>query len=497
MSDPQNQFSNNLYTADQVRELDRIAIEDIGIPGLSLMQRAGGAAFEEFQKAWPDCTQLAVVCGLGNNAGDGYVLARLAKQQQCDVTIIQMGDSSKLKGDARVCFDELRSLSVPIVIPDEIDWTQYEVIVDAIFGTGLDRAVSGDWARVIQAINQSGSPVFALDIPSGLDADTGMPLGVAIEADKTITFIGMKQGLLTGRAGDFCGECIYADLGVPDSVYQKLGQASCHKVEFEQLKKHIPSRKPSTHKGDYGHVLIIGGDAGFAGAARMAAEAAARCGAGLVSVATHPDHAHTLNIGRPELMVHAVERFRDLDPLLSKASVLAIGPGLGQSDWAMQLLARVSETGKPQVWDADALNLLAQDPSQNPYRVITPHPGEAARMLGVATPDIQSDRFSAIRQLQQRYAGVVVLKGFGTLIINQDQEISVCTDGNPGMATGGMGDVLTGIISGLLAQGHSLPEAATLGVCLHSAAADEASELGQRGLLASDLFPYLRYLVNF
>ena len=491
----QQSLPTDLYTAAQVRELDRIAIEEQGIPGLTLMQRAGQAAYDELRRSWPTCQKIAVVCGLGNNAGDGYVLARLAEHDQIDVTVIQIGDVGKLTGDAKTSYEQLNGLSITFSDHNEIDLDQFDVIVDAVFGTGLDREVTGDWASLIQSMNDSQRPILALDIPSGLNADTGMPLGMTVEAEKTITFIGMKQGLLTGQAADYFGQCVYSSLKVPETVFQTLGRASAQRINFDLLKP-IPPRKASSHKGDCGHVLLIGGDQGYAGAVRMAAEAAARCGAGLVSVATHKSHANILNIGRPELMVHAITVDRDLDALLHKATVVAIGPGLGQSDWAKQLIARVAESKLPQIWDADALNLLAEDASPNQNRIITPHPGEAARLLASTVQQVQSDRFAAIHSLQQQYSGVVVLKGFGSLVIDQEQDISVCTDGNSGMASGGMGDVLTGVISGFLAQGCSLSEAAKLGVCLHSAAADEAAELGQRGMLASDLFPYIRFLLN-
>jgi NAD(P)H-hydrate epimerase len=257
-----------------------------------------------------------------------------------------------------------------------------------------------------------------------------------------------------------------------------------------------PPRPKNAHKGLFGHVLVVGGDYGFAGAARMAAEAAARVGAGLVSVATRPEHALLIPVARPELMARGIESPEALGPLLERAGVIAVGPGLGNSDWSAALFSRILETGAQLVVDADALNLLARDPLKRSDWILTPHPGEAARLLGCTSAEVQNDRFAAAAQLQQRYGGVCVLKGCGTVIATETQAPAVCSDGNPGMASGGLGDVLTGTIAGLLAQGLDLHAAALLGVCLHAAAGDRAARDGQRGLLAMDLMSWLRRLMN-
>ncbi len=491
-----NNLPNNLYTAQQVRELDRIAIEEEGIAGLILMQRAGHVAFEYLKKSWPLSKRITVVCGLGNNAGDGYVVARLAQQQSYNVSVIQIGDVAKLKGDALQCYQDLISTGLSIKNISEHSFDNNDVIVDAIFGTGLDRDVTGDFAKIIEIINATNSPVLSIDIPSGLNADTGMPMGLAIQANRTISFIGLKQGLFTGQGRDYCGESEFDDLSIPDSVYKKIPKPNSYRINFDTLKSLIPKRIASSHKGSNGHVLVIGGNKGYAGAARMCAEASARTGAGLVSVATRGEHANTLNIGRPELMVHSVESYKELGRLIKNTSVIAIGPGLAQTEWSIELFARVIEAKQPQVMDADALNLLVKEPYKNNNRIITPHPGEAARLLNCSTQEVQANRFAAVQRLQEIYGGIVVLKGSGTLVMDTAGDISVCSDGNPGMATGGMGDVLTGVIAALVAQGFELDLAAKLGVCLHSAAADEAAVLGECGLLANDLMPYLRYLIN-
>ena len=288
---------------------------------------------------------------------------------------------------------------------------------------------------------------------------------------------------------------LFADLDVPAEVYARVAPAAS-RINLGSENSLFMRRRRTAHKGHFGHVLVVGGDPGYAGAVRLAGEAAVRIGAGLVSVATRSQHAAAICMARPELMVHAVETGAQLSSLLQRANCIAIGPGLGQSEWSSNLFARVMETRLPLVVDADALNLLAADPVRRDNWILTPHPGEAARMLGCRTADIQADRFAAVRNLQQRYGGIIVLKGSGTLIVDERQELAVCDGGNPGMASGGMGDVLTGVIAGLVAQGYALPAAARLGVCVHAAAGDAAAKEGERGLLAGDLMPWIRVLVN-
>jgi hydroxyethylthiazole kinase-like uncharacterized protein yjeF len=256
------------------------------------------------------------------------------------------------------------------------------------------------------------------------------------------------------------------------------------------------SREPTDDKGHFGHVLVVGGESGMSGAARLAGEAAARTGAGLVSVATRTEHAAIISAAVPELMCHGVEDRESLLPLLHRASVVAVGPGLGQSDWAQSLFGVLLQGKLPMVVDADALNLLGIDPLKRDNWILTPHPGEAARLLGQTVEEIQSDRTGSATQLQKKYGGVVVLKGAGTVVVNSEGVVGICGEGNPGMATGGMGDVLTGVIAGLLAQGISLSQAAQLGVCLHARAGDLAAADGEKGLLASDLFPFIRRLLG-
>ena len=497
----------NLYRPDQVQQLDRLIIEQYNIPGMSLMERAGSAAFALIRKRWPRAQRIAILCGAGNNGGDGFVIARLAAAEGMRVVIYQVGDHTALSGDALTAFERLEGSHVDIHPFDEGHALDvFDVIVDCMLGTGLKGDVKGIWRSAIEAINttinsitHARPQVLAVDVPSGLDANTGHVLGAAVRAEACISFIGMKQGLLTGDGPEYCGEISFDDLQSPADVYQQLEPAS-RRIELEEYRRYFSPRSKSAHKGQFGHVLVVGGNHGMSGAARMAAEAALRTGAGIVSVATRLQHAHVLNQGRPELMCHGVEDPHALAPLLAKADVVAIGPGLGQDDWAQAMLAKVLDANLPMVADADALTLLAKDPRTVDNWVLTPHPGEAARLLRVSAEEVQNDRFSAALKIQKQYKGVCVLKGAGTIITSDSVSPAVCDAGNPGMASAGMGDVLSGVIASLMAQSSTgdLPvsEAAAAGVCLHAAAADRAAANGERGLLASDLFPHIRALVN-
>ncbi len=483
-----------LYQTKQVRELDRIAIEDFGIPGITLMECAGQAAFTALQQHWPNAKKILILCGSGNNAGDGYIVAYLAYKKELNVSVLCIGKPGKLTGDALIAYKKAQEAGVSMVSSPSGKVTKamadrVDVIVDALLGTGLKGEVKAIYKEAIELTNNSNTPVLAIDVPSGLNADTGNILGAAIKANLTVTFVGCKQGFFTGQAPEYCGEILYDDLNVPEEVFARV-TSSVEKLYLTKLKP----RSRIAHKGDFGHTLIIGGDHGMAGAARMAGEAAARTGSGLTTIATRPEHITAKN----ELMCYGIKTAKDIKPLLKRATVLVAGPGLGTSPWSKALYQTIAKINMPKVIDADGLNLLAQKPYADKNRVITPHPGEAARLLNSSTREIQNDRFAAIKKLQKKYNGVCVLKGAGTLISGPSGKINICTAGNPGMASGGMGDVLSGIIGGLLAQGLPLEEAAKMGVQLHSEAADLAARQdGERGLLATDLLPFIRKLINF
>lgn len=490
-------FPRALYTAEQTRQLDRRAI-DSGISGIQLMKRAGRAAFEQLLQHFPGPSVITVYCGAGNNAGDGYVIAALAAQRRIPVRLMAVGDPQKLTGEAAQARDyayqegvQAEALKAP---PAE------GVIVDALLGTGIRGEVRPAYAEAIDQINQTGLPVLAVDIPSGLDADTGAVLGVAVRASLTVTFIGVKRGLLSGRGPALCGELVFAGLGIPESVYAQV-PGECRRLVLAEALAALPARAVDAHKGDFGHVMIIGGDKGYGGAAIMAAEAAARTGAGLVSLATRPEHVAPALTRRPEIMVCGVTSGQELEPWLARPTVLVVGPGLGQSPWSEQMLQQALQSGLPVVLDADALNLLAaQRPSVAEARnnwILTPHPGEAARLLDSVTDQVQQDRFAAVAALQKRFGGAIILKGAGSLVATPDGLTGLVTAGNPGMASGGMGDVLSGILGGLLAQGLSVSRAAELGAELHAEAADLAvGDWGERSLLATDLIPAVCQLLQ-
>ena len=494
-----------LYTAAETRELDRLAIDQAGIPGDILMTRAGEAAFLLLREQWPHARDIAVVCGSGNNGGDGYVVALLAAHAGLHPTVFASTPVSALQGDALTMAERVQAEGLPIIelvdanVPD---FSGVDVIVDGVLGTGLRGPVRESLVPLIHSINRSGKPVLALDIPSGLSADSGAAPGDAVRATHTITFIGVKRGLVTGEGPVLTGTLHFDDLRVPEAVYANV-VPQCSRPSLAEFRQHMTPRISTAHKGLFGHVLVVGGDYGYAGAAVLSAQAAARCGAGLVTLATRKEHCTLMTTRQPEVMARGIEKADDLLPLLEKATVVVVGPGLGQGPWGQALLSKVLASELPRVLDADALNLIAiksdakSFPKTSAEQVITPHPGEASRLLGAAIGAVQQDRFAAVFRLQGLSGGTVLLKGAGTLISSDGEILALNTSGNPGMATGGMGDVLSGVIGALLAQGFSAHNAARFGALLHGLAADNAAAKdGERGLLASDLLMPLRHLLN-
>jgi NAD(P)H-hydrate epimerase len=456
------------------------------------MREAGAACWRFAHSRWTACRTIAVVCGRGNNAGDGFVFARLARAAGCVVHVIEI-DSEHFGADALACRNELIESGInPGTDPAALDAA--DLIVDAMFGIGVSRPVAGPFASIVERMNAAPAPVLSIDMPSGIDASTGACRGIAVRAAATISLIAAKQGLYTGDGPAYCGEITVDDLGLDPALHARV-PASAPLFDARDVPCMFSPRRRTAHKGEHGHVLIIGGAPGYSGAARLAGEACARVGAGLVSLAVHRDGAAGANMQRPELMVHAVESGSDLGPLLARASIVAIGPGLGQSNWSQDLLSTVLESKLPLVVDADALNLLALEPARTQRWILTPHPGEAARLLRCTTADIHADRFAAAASLRERYGGIVILKGAGSIIADGALP-GVIAAGNPGMASGGMGDVLTGVVAGLAAQGFELGDAARYGACIHAVAADRAAAAGERGLIAHELMSHLRALVN-
>lgn len=484
-----------IYSVASVREIDRAAIEDHAIAGYTLMKRAGAAAVGAARSKFPDAKRWQVICGSGNNGGDGYVVARLAARDGIAVSVLTLVEPDSLTGDAATAYADFAAEGGVVAMWAGALDGDADLLVDAVLGSGLERDVDGAFADAVKAINAHPARVHAMDIATGINGDTGAVMGCAVKADLTTTFVGLKAGLFLGRGPNFCGEISFAGLDIDDAA--RSGVAALYRrVDDDLLAQALPPRARGAHKGDFGHVLVVGGGPGMPGAARLCGEAALRSGAGRVSIATHPENAALIAATRPELMAHGVSSAAELKALLANVDVVAFGPGLGQTDWARKLYDVLAEDERPAVWDADALNLLAANPRIAENRVITPHPGEAAKLLGIDSNEVQADRPAALRALSEKYGGVTVLKGAATLTCSDSGLPFVCTAGNPGMATAGMGDVLAGVIAALLAQGLSLATAATAGVEVHARAGDLAAAATERGLLASDVINALRAVVN-
>lgn len=487
-----------IHSVAQVRAMDRYAIDTLGIAGYELMTRAAEAALTTLRSEWPRATRVLVVCGAGNNAGDGYVLARLARAARLQVEVVALVDPVMLKGDARQAWQDFVAQGGLVQAWNAQLLSSVDVIVDAIFGTGLSRPLDASLAACVQAINAADRPVMALDVPSGLNADTGKVMGAAVRAHRTISFVGLKQGFYLADGPNHVGKLLFDDLEIAATAEQ-IGHVAV-RLDNSIVQQALPRRSRTSHKGQQGHVLVIGGGLGMPGAVRLTGEACLRVGSGLVTVATRPEHVGSLVSGRPELMCRGVLSAAELIPLLQAADVIAIGPGLGQDAWAKELFQAVIATDKPLIVDADALNLLAQQAAMRDQSlanwVLTPHPGEAARLLSTSTAHVQGARLHAVHDLGEHYGGTIVLKGAGTLVWTLGQQSALCDRGNPGMAAPGMGDVLTGIIAGIAAQCRDLSLAARAGVHVHAVAGDMAARHGERGILASDLFAHLPSCVN-
>jgi len=481
-----------LHSAAQVRDLDARLIA-AGTPGFELMERAAHGAWRALRQRWPQVNEVTVVAGHGNNAGDAYLLAALAQRAGWKVQVYAVGDLARLVGDAASAYAEAK-LAGLTAQSWYADAPLAGVVVDGLLGTGLTGEVRAPYADVISAINASGLPVLALDVPSGLCANTGTALGEAVRADLTVTFIALKVGQCTGEAPALVGELVFDDLRAEPELVAETAYVA-QRLSAANLPQLAP-RSATAHKGQFGHVLVVGGDRGFGGAALLAAESTLRCGAGLVSLATRPEHVSSALVRRPEIMCAGISSANQLMALSQRAKVLVVGPGLGQEAWGRSLFSVARHADLPQVWDADALNLLAHKPAVLPANsVITPHPGEAARLLGISTAQVQADRPAAARALAKNFATVAVLKGAGSLVAAPDGRLCVCDHGHPAMAGSGLGDVLAGVVGALLAQGMLAFDAACLAVWLHARAGEQLGEQG-RGLAASDLIAVIRQLLQ-
>jgi len=503
-----------LVTTNEMRELDRKAIEEVGIPGLLLMENAGLQVVHHAERRFGSWRgkRVLVLCGGGNNGGDGMVVARQVAQRGAEVRIVLAADPVKVAGDALTNLQIVQRLGLPLHVlhsAEELSelWQQgWDLVVDALLGVGVKGEVRGLVGETIRFFEGRDVPVVSVDIPSGIDADTGAVCGCAMRAQLTVTFGAMKVGLAVYPGAEYAGEVVVGEIGIPRFL---LEQANIPRrlITREQVRRWLPVRPAEAHKGRFGHVLVVGGSVGLAGAPMMAAEAVLRVGAGLCSVAVPQSIYATAAATLREAMVHplpdapegclSADSVEPMLPLLERANALAIGPGWGTHPPARQALRKLLSRARVAcVIDADALNCMALEPDilpeSPPPLVFTPHPGEMARLLGTDTASVQANRLTIAQQAAERFRAIVVLKGARTVIATPNGRIWVNPTGNVGMATGGSGDALTGTIAGLLAQGLDAECSATVGVYLHGLAGDLAAQaVGEAGMIAGDIIRYL------
>ena len=486
-----------LLTSEQMKTCDRTEIEHYGVPSVVLMERAALAVRDVILNRYPDVSDILVICGSGKNGGDGFAVARLLNMAGRRAEVLFVGKHDHMTQETAMQA-EIFSRHGGTVLPDGSGVKGYGLIVDALFGIGLCREVIGRYADLIHAVNRSDTPVLAVDIPSGINADDGHVLGCAVKADITVTMAFAKLGLVLYPGAEYCGEVIVADIGITAAG---LKDEPVTALEITDLGGLLPARRRTANKGTYGRLLLIAGTRNMAGAACLAAEAAYRTGCGLVCVYSHEENRVILQTSVPEAIF--TPWTDELARWLDWADAVAIGPGLGQSEESLGLLTQVLRdwTG-PLVIDADALNLMASHPELKPESgapaIITPHPGEMSRLLNagieeeqVSVSTIVSSPVSTAFEYACRSGFVTVLKGARTVVADNEETYLNLT-GNEGMATGGSGDTLTGIIGSLLAQGMLPMEAAKTGVLLHGAAGDAAAaDLGTRSVIAGDLSDYI------
>jgi NAD(P)H-hydrate epimerase len=502
------------YDAKQVLENESRAAQKLQLEMYELMERAGTATFKALRKHWPEAKSILVISGKGNNGGDGFITARLAHLAKLKVCVLITCDVNQISGDALIAYNAMIKSGVCHVFTRDliasINEFTGEVIVDALFGIGFYGALDKPMQALVSVINANNAEVLSVDTPSGLCATTGnVHNGQAVIANITITFIVYKQGLLSGQAANFVGKLILADIGLGDSFIKLVPSFVACQLESPLLNgvRPLHKRLNTSHKGNIGQVLAIGGAKGMPGAIRLASEAALRCGAALVSVCCHENNQALVFNGRPELMLAPTDAAQlAKSDVMDKAKVLLLGPGLGKTDWAKALFNLVintmshnEEINSDKKWlvlDADGLTALSQTKAYCSHWVLTPHPKEAARLLGCDVASIEADRFSAVREIAKKYGGICILKGAGTLISDGNQ-IVINSTGNAGMASGGMGDVLAGVIAALILQTNDYFSASCLAVYIHGAAGDiMADNYGQRGILASDLYTPLQKLIG-
>ncbi|MBK5273774.1 MAG: NAD(P)H-hydrate dehydratase [Desulfuromonadales bacterium] len=507
-----------VVTAHTMQEIDRRAIDEFGIPGFVLMENAGRCSVDVIISEFGSTGKAAIIAGKGNNGGDGFVIARLLSQAGWEVAVYVLSDRSRISGDAAVNLEKLPQ-SMVVYCPDEGQFqalygdeiAQVKVIVDAMLGTGLRSDVSGVYLEAIELINASDRPVVAVDIPSGIHGTTGRVLGNAVRADITVTFAIAKLGHILYPGEEYTGKLVIADIGIPPQLMED--SPGYKRLNVESIRPMLRRRDRQAHKGDFGHCLIIAGSPGKTGAAALAANSAVRAGAGLVTLAVAESLHHIIEIKTTEAMSVALpdsnsgyltsSAFQTIEKLLPGKDALAVGPGLDRRPGTTALVQTIVESvSLPIVIDADGLYALAEDISvlrrkKSADIILTPHPGEMARLLGTSIPDVEAIRFLVAQEFARKYGVYLVLKGARTIIVAPDGTVAINGSGNPGMATGGMGDVLTGIIVALLGQHYSAWDACRLGVFIHGYAADlVAEQKGEIGMCATDVQEMLPHAYN-
>jgi len=509
-------------TAEQMQELDRKAIETYHIPGIVLMENAGRKASEIILETFPELQKkkVAIIAGKGNNGGDGFVIARYFLNKGIMVRVYLLTDPKTLRGDAATNFMIFSRMKGDIVsLPSSKDFQKikkdlekFDILIDGIFGTGLDAEVRGYYREVIDYLNSLNKPIVAIDIPSGLCANTGKPLGTAIRATLTITFGLPKVGELISPGVDYVGELRVVDIGIPKNLVDDE-KIHTYIIDKEDVKKWLSQpRRLDTHKGDYGHLLVIAGSVGKTGAAAMASEAAIRVGAGLVTLAIPKSLNPIMEMKLTEVMTEplpetpkqtlSLRAYNSILRLCEKKKAIIIGPGVGTFKETQSLILKLIKTIEiPIIIDADGLSALATQPKLLPLHnksiILTPHPGEMARLINSTPKDVQADRIGISRNFAQSYQVYIVLKGFRTIIATPDGEVYINPTGNPGMASGGTGDVLTGMIGGLICQGFDIITSLQIAVYLHGLAGDlVAKEIGEKSLIATDIIKRIPTLLQ-
>jgi len=508
--------------AEQMQELDRKAMEAYRIPGIVLMENAGRGVTEVISNTFADLQKkrIAIIAGKGNNGGDGFVIARHLLNQGVLVKVFLLADPKALRGDAETNFHIfLRMKGEVIPVPSSKDYQKikkdlekFDLLIDGIFGTGLDAEVRGYYREVIDHLNTLQKPIVAIDIPSGLDANTGKPLGTAIRASLTITFGLPKVGHLISPGLDYVGVVKVIDIGIPRRLVEEE-EIHTHLLENEEIRKWLSiPRRPNTHKGDYGHLLVIAGSVGKTGAAAMACEAALRMGAGLVTLAIPKSLNAIMEVKLTEVMTEplpetpkqtlSLRAFNSILRLCENKKAVIIGPGMGTFKETQSLILKLLKTlNLPIILDADGLTALATQPKSLPTPnrslILTPHPGEMAGLIRSTVKEVQEDRIGVSRNFSQSNHVYLILKGHRTLIVSPKGEVFINPTGNPGMASGGTGDVLTGMIGGLICQGLDILPSLQIAVYLHGLAGDEsAREKGEKALVATDLIEKIPALLQ-